>query len=146
MILQGVLKSLNDTYELALCIVRVINDNSGIFALYGDLGVGKTTLCRYMIHSMYGRNDINVLSPTFNVVYTYGCDGMIIYHYDLYRIKNVCELFNIGFEDSMNDVCLIEWPDVSVPILRKFDHIKIYLSRDVISGHLQYEICEYKRG
>lgn len=83
-----------------------------IIAISGDMGAGKTTfiqaLCRVL-----GVSQI-VTSPTFALINEYFTfEGESIYHFDLYRIKNPDELFDIGYEDYFfsGAYCFIEWPE-----------------------------------
>ncbi|MDD2381722.1 MAG: tRNA (adenosine(37)-N6)-threonylcarbamoyltransferase complex ATPase subunit type 1 TsaE [Mariniphaga sp.] len=83
-----------------------------IFAFYGKMGAGKTTfiqaLCRIL-----GSTD-RVTSPTFAIINEYNSgDGSSIYHFDFYRIKDMEEAFDLGYEDYFYSgcYCLIEWPE-----------------------------------
>ncbi len=100
-------------------------------ALYGDLGAGKTTLvqvfCRWL-----GVED-TPSSPTFSLINEYGyrnTEGApaLVYHLDLYRLKNLDEALDIGIEEILYDpwYCFIEWPQVIEPLLSE-DTAKIHL-------------------
>tara|TARA_B100000886_G_C20173016_1_gene386876 strand:+ start:90 stop:512 length:423 start_codon:yes stop_codon:yes gene_type:complete len=92
----------------------------------GPVGSGKTTLIKSLMHDL-GYNE-HVLSPTFSVINEYALDYKIIYHMDLYRIKKVDELYEIGFEEYLRsgNLCLIEWPELAVNMINKdFIHIKL---------------------
>ena len=97
-----------------------------IFAIEGDLGSGKTTLVK---HICYQLNVVDsVTSPTFPIVNEYICSSkMKYYHFDLYRIDNLDELFSLGFEDyiSSGSYCFIEWPNIALPFLNNFCHLKL---------------------
>ena len=91
--------------------------NSKIILFHGTMGVGKTTLIKALVKAL-GSND-DVQSPTYAIVNEYqGIKGSI-YHFDLYRIGDLEELYNFGFEDYLNDDqwILIEWPELVVDIL-----------------------------
>lgn len=82
-----------------------------IFAIYGDLGAGKTTLVKALCRSL-GAED-TVKSPTFSIVNEYHAGDTTIYHFDFYRIKNIQEAYDLGYEEYFysGDYCFIEWPE-----------------------------------
>jgi len=89
-----------------------------VLAFEGDLGSGKTFLCRHIIKTLCG--DVNVSSPTFNLLQIYGATNFEIYHFDLYRLKSIHEAYELGIEDAFNHhVCLIEWPEIIRDLLPK---------------------------
>ena len=108
-------KSISDTEKFAYEIAKRIKVND-IICLKGDLGTGKTVIAK-AIGSFFHVNE-NITSPTFNIIKTYHTsDNLIkkIHHFDLYRIKNIDELIDIGFDDYIYDNCsivLIEWPEI----------------------------------
>ncbi|AXP82528.1 tRNA threonylcarbamoyladenosine biosynthesis protein TsaE [Mariniflexile rhizosphaerae] len=94
--------------------------------LYGDMGVGKTTLIKKLVKELGSHDEVS--SPTFSIVNEYELKNDKIFHFDLYRIKNLEEAYNFGIEDYLdsNHWILIEWPDVVKPILNN-DFDMIYL-------------------
>lgn len=127
-ILHGdyILKSEEESQEIAAKIAKSLIPGD-VVALYGDLGSGKTFLSRQIIKILCG-NNINVSSPTFNLLQTYSAKQFEIYHFDLYRLKYPEEVFELGIEEAFSgQVCLIEWPEL---ILR-------YLPKDTINIKLQ---------
>ena len=88
------------------------------FALYGSMGVGKTTLvkscCGYL-----GVAD-NVCSPTFAIVNEYtDRNGKSVYHFDCYRLKQIEEAYDLGAEEYFDSgcYCFVEWPELVEPLL-----------------------------
>ena len=71
-----------------------------VIGLKGTLGVGKSFFAKNFINSLMEK-EVEVLSPTFNLVYSYQTKIGEIFHFDLYRIKNINELENIGFFESI---------------------------------------------
>ena len=88
------------------------------FLLYGNMGSGKTTFIQNLCKNL-GVLD-NVLSPTFSLVNEYILkDNLLIYHFDLFRVKSVEELIEIGFDEYVysKNICLIEWPEIAKEII-----------------------------
>ena len=87
-----------------------------IIFFYGEIGVGKTTFIRYLINNLQNKKKLNpteIPSPTFNIVNEYKIDEIIINHYDLFKLKDPKELYNIGlFENSPEIVTFVEWPEI----------------------------------
>ncbi len=86
--------------------------NERVFALYGSMGVGKTTLIKYLCSTL-GVADI-VSSPTFPIVNEYVTTNReSIYHFDFYRIKKIEEVYDLGYEEYLysGNYCFIEWPE-----------------------------------
>ena len=87
-----------------------------ILFLYGEMGVGKTTFVKYLINELQLRSRLKlteVTSPTFNIMNEYLIDGVIIKHYDLYRLKSPNELIDLNlFDETDNSIMFIEWPQI----------------------------------
>lgn len=99
-----------------------------LVAFYGQMGAGKTTL----IKQICARLDVmqEVSSPTFALVNEYETtNNQIVYHFDFYRIKNLEEVYDIGYEDYFysNNLCLIEWPENIEPLLQNEQVIKVHI-------------------
>ena len=95
------------------------------FALYGEMGVGKTALIKSLSLQL-GVSDV-VSSPTFSIVNEYKSDEHTkIYHFDFYRIENEREAYDMGYEEYFfsNAYCFIEWPE-KIPNLIEEDMVKI---------------------
>jgi tRNA threonylcarbamoyladenosine biosynthesis protein TsaE len=86
--------------------------NERIFALFGEMGIGKTTFIK-TICAQLGITD-EVTSPTFSIINEYiKPDGESLYHFDFYRIKLEEEAYDLGYEDYFygGSYCFIEWPE-----------------------------------
>jgi tRNA threonylcarbamoyladenosine biosynthesis protein TsaE len=81
-----------------------------VIALEGDLGAGKTTLARGLIQTLTGP-ETEVPSPTFTLVQTYQKAGLIVWHFDLYRLESAGEARELGLDEAMDGLTLIEWPE-----------------------------------
>ena len=99
-----------------------------ILALSGELGAGKTFFCQELIKLLIGEKNLNITSPTFNIVNIYNTkDEKSIYHFDLYRIKTEAELENIGFFEAIDEgICLVEWPEVAKNFLQNINFLDIF--------------------
>ena len=88
-----------------------------IVALTGDLGTGKTTLTKAIAAGL-GVTDV-ITSPTFNIVKQYDSGRLPLYHFDVYRIGDVDEMYEIGYEEYFfgDGVCVIEWADLIEEII-----------------------------
>ena len=109
------LSSENKTEEIAIRIFKKLKPGDIVF-LYGEMGVGKTTFVRYLINEFQKKNQlkqIEVTSPTFNLLNEYQINQMKINHYDLFRLKSAEELKNVDlFMDTANSITIIEWPQI----------------------------------
>lgn len=81
-----------------------------VIALFGDLGAGKTTLARALIRKLMGP-DTEAPSPTFTLVQTYPSPNLAIWHFDLYRLEHPGEARELGLEEAVEGLALIEWPE-----------------------------------
>ena len=81
-----------------------------VIALVGDLGAGKTTLARGLIRHMTGP-ETEAPSPTFPLVQTYETPAFPIWHFDLYRLEHPGEARELGMEEAVDGLALIEWPE-----------------------------------
>ncbi len=88
-----------------------------VIALIGDLGTGKTALTGYIAEGLGIKKKVN--SPTFNIVKEYHDGRMPLFHFDVYRIHDPGEMFNIGAEEYFygGGVCIIEWADLIEDVL-----------------------------
>ena len=127
-----------DLRELEKLATNLCKDISvgDIYLFQGELGAGKTTLVRLLINNFYLLNNLpkpaSIASPTFPILITYDLNSSQIYHYDLYRIKNLKELEELDFFENLNNnITFIEWPEmlISLPLNKK--HYLINL--DIIS-------------
>ncbi len=90
-----------------------------VIALWGALGLGKTTFARAFLHARPGGDRIaEVPSPTFTLVQLYALEGPAVWHFDLYRLKHPDEVWELGLEEALAaGITLIEWPDRAGPFL-----------------------------
>lgn len=105
-----------------------------IYTLIGDLGVGKTVLTQGVAAGLGIEEPVN--SPTFTIVQIYEEGRLPFYHFDVYRIGDVEEMEEVGYEDCFygEGVCLIEWADLIEEILPP-RYLKVTIEKDVEKGY-----------
>jgi len=118
---------IEDVDQVAKQLIEASETKTLLF--YGEMGVGKTTLIKTIVKAL-GSTDV-VNSPTFSIVNEYELDHSKIYHFDLYRIEDVEELYNFGIEDYLDSDYwkLIEWPEKIESLLDDdFEYVEIKLN------------------
>ena len=115
-----------------------------VYCLTGDLGVGKTVFTQGFAAGLGVREPVS--SPTFTIVQEYEGEKMPFYHFDVYRIGDVEEMEEIGFEDYIygQGVCLIEWANLIREILPE-DFMGILIEKDMEKG-FDYRRITLERG
>lgn len=111
-----------------------------IYCLEGDLGVGKTVFTQGFAKGLGIDEPIN--SPTFTIVQEYHEGRIPLYHFDVYRIADVDEMDEIGYEEYFfsDGVCLIEWASLVEEIIPE-EAIKISIKKDLEKG-FDYRLIE----
>ena len=121
------LYNLRETEILAQKIAKRLEPKSFI-SLKGKLGVGKTTLASLIINNL-SKKKIRVLSPTFSLVNIYDLKNIKVWHYDLFRLSNKKEIFELDFELALLDCVIVEWPEIITEYL-PHKRIEIHLDED----------------
>lgn len=121
-----------DTYELGKRIGETAEAGS-VITLIGDLGVGKTVFTQGLAAGLGITEPVN--SPTFTIVQIYEGGRLPFYHFDVYRIGDVSEMDEIGYEDCFygEGVCLIEWADLISEILPE-KYTRVTISKNLEKG------------
>ena len=134
--LKNEILDLSEIQSLALKISKKLKVGD-ILMMKGDLGTGKTTFSRFIIKNLYLLRNLSepnsVGSPTYPILLTYDLGDYEIYHYDLYRIKNLRELEELDFFENIQDsITLIEWPEllIDLPFVENYYLINFDLYSD----------------
>jgi tRNA threonylcarbamoyladenosine biosynthesis protein TsaE len=105
--------AVNNLSDLPLVAQQLLKfaGNEKIFIFDGDMGAGKTTFIKTFCQVL-GVHDV-VSSPTYSIVNEYDSATGQVYHFDFYRIKDIQEAFDLGYEEYFygGGMCLIEWPE-----------------------------------
>ena len=123
------IKSLDGIADAARQFVDAMGENK-VFAMFGPMGVGKTTFVK-AVCEILGVED-TITSPTFAIVNEYRTNtGDQIFHFDFYRIRKVEEVYDMGYEDYVysDAVCFLEWPELIEELLPE-DAVRVTLSEE----------------
>jgi tRNA threonylcarbamoyladenosine biosynthesis protein TsaE len=124
---------LEELPKAALALINFCNRDN-VITFHGSMGAGKTTFIKAFCKAL-GVTD-NVSSPTFSIVNEYETiEGKKIFHFDFYRIKNLHEAFDMGFENYLysDNLCLIEWPEKITELLPEH-YVKVQIE-EVAEGN-----------
>jgi len=122
-------ETLNDLTEIAAAISDEYKEDQ-IFAFYGKMGSGKTTLIKEICQQKGVTG--NIASPTFAIINEYITDKKeILYHFDFYRIEQEEEVYDVGIDDYFyqNAWCLVEWPN-KIPNIIPEESITINIQKN----------------
>lgn len=132
-----------DTYRLGFELGQKASPGA-VYTLVGDLGVGKTVFTKGLAQGLGILEPVS--SPTFTIVQVYGEGRLPFYHFDVYRIGDVEEMDEIGYEDYIygEGVSLIEWANLIEDILPEH-YTEIKIEKDLEKGfdYRRISICEY---
>lgn len=121
-----------DTFDAAYSLGSQAQEGD-IFLLEGELGVGKTVFAKGFAKGL--GIDEPVTSPTFTIIQEYRQGRIPLYHFDVYRIADVEEMYELGYESYFfgDGVCLIEWASLIEEILPE-NSKKIFIEKDLKQG------------
>ena len=113
--LDLLLPNLKATRNLADALAPLLCPGD-VVTLEGSIGIGKTTFIRALLEALGCIEE--VLSPTFNLLHTYELGSVTFWHFDLFRIERLTDVYELGIEDALeNGICLIEWPKIMAKLL-----------------------------
>ncbi len=127
-----------DTYQLGVRMGKQAKKGD-IYCLNGDLGVGKTVFTQGFAKGLGIEEPVS--SPTFTILQEYESSRLPLYHFDVYRIEDVLEMEEVGYDDYFygDGVCLIEWAERIQEIL-PMNYITITIKKDLEKGFDYREI------
>lgn len=143
--MEYISNSQNDTINIAKEFSKKLKPND-VITLNGDLGAGKTAFVSGLAEGL-GISD-RVQSPTFTIVNEYKKGPVSLYHFDVYRIMNADEMYDIGFDEYLfsDGVCVIEWAD-NISDIIDFDRYEINITKNLaISESYRKITIEKKEG
>ena len=122
--------------EETFALARQLGEQAGpgtVYTLTGDLGVGKTVFAQGLASGLGIEEAIN--SPTFTIVQVYEEGRLPFYHFDVYRIGDIEEMDEIGYEDYFygDGVCLVEWAELIKELLPK-TRTELLIEKDLQKG------------
>lgn len=99
-----------------------------ILLLKGNLGAGKTTFTKFLLKNLGSKDEVS--SPTYAIVNEYHTPKGKVFHFDLYRMKNITEVYDIGMDEYLDNaqLCIIEWPEIYEDELQGLPHHEITIS------------------
>lgn len=108
--MEFVIESLDKINEVAAAFIEKYGDKK-VIAMYGNMGVGKTTFVKAICNYLNMEDDVN--SPSFAIVNEYNSSEKTIYHFDFYRINDPEEAYDFGYEEYFysGNMCFVEWPE-----------------------------------
>ena len=131
--------------QLNIISKKILSNLSSTDCLFllGELGSGKTTFTRSLVHQLQEKNKVNkteVLSPTFNLLYEYEIKSIKVMHYDLYRLKVVKEIEQLGiFENLKNVITIIEWPEIIKKDIEDRLEISFYYEKELENRKIDFK-------
>lgn len=134
-------KSPEDTLEFAKNFAKDLKKGN-VIVLNGDLGSGKTKFTEGIL-SYFGIEN-QICSPTFTIVNEYICSTVNIFHFDVYRLSDYSEFYDIGGDEYFNKgICIIEWGDI-IELALPERYTKITFERDFENENYRKLIIEDK--
>lgn len=124
-----------ETLNIAKKLASLLNKKD-VVVLLGDLGSGKTKFTEGFLSFFNLENEIS--SPTFNIVNEYKKNDITIYHFDVYRLEDSSEFYEIGGDEYFeNGICLIEWGNIILDTLPK-EYLEIKFKKDDSNENIRY--------
>lgn len=108
--MEWTVNNLDEWQQVAEKVSHLLKHN--ILLLKGNLGAGKTTFTKFLLKTLGSTDEVS--SPTYAIVNEYTAPQGSIFHFDLYRMKSVDEVYDIGMDEYLDRawLCIVEWPEI----------------------------------
>lgn len=108
--MEWTVNNLEEWQQVAEKVSQLLKHN--ILLLKGNLGAGKTTFTKFLLKTLGSTDEVS--SPTYAIVNEYTAPQGSIFHFDLYRMKSVDEVYDIGMDEYLDRawLCIVEWPEI----------------------------------
>ena len=108
--MEWTVKNLEEWQQVAEKVSQLLEHD--ILLLKGNLGAGKTTFTKFLLKTLGSTDEVS--SPTYAIVNEYTAPQGSIFHFDLYRMKSVDEVYDIGMDEYLDSawLCIVEWPEI----------------------------------
>ncbi len=122
--MEFISNSISDTQQIAAKFAESLTKGD-ILTLKGDLGAGKTAFTAGLLQGLGLKNSVS--SPTFTIVNEYLNGEIPLYHFDLYRLSDEEDLYNIGIDEYLygDGICVFEWPELVEELAESYYCIEI---------------------
>ncbi len=137
-----VLEKLEDWQRVIDNILPQLKYN--ILLLNGDLGAGKTTFTKFLLARLGSSDEVS--SPTYSIVNEYDTENGKVYHFDLYRMSSIEEVYDIGIEEYLYNgfLNIVEWADVYLPELYDTPYHQLNIEEKEGKRYVKFETITYQ--
>lgn len=137
-----VLEKLEDWQRVIDNILPQLKYN--ILLLNGDLGAGKTTFTKFLLARLGSSDEVS--SPTYSIVNEYDTENGKVYHFDLYRMSSIEEVYDIGIEEYLYNgfLNIIEWADVYLPELYDMPYHQLNIEEKEGKRYVKFETITHQ--
>ncbi len=137
-----VLEKLEDWQRVIDNILPQLKYN--ILLLNGDLGAGKTTFTKFLLARLGSSDEVS--SPTYSIVNEYDIENGKVYHFDLYRMSSIEEVYDIGIEEYLYNgfLNIIEWADVYLPELYDTPYHQLNIEEKEGKRYVKFETITHQ--
>lgn len=131
-----IIENINDWQKITDKILPNLKHN--ILLLKGNLGAGKTTFTQFLLKNLGSKDEVS--SPTYAIVNEYITHRGKVFHFDLYRMKSIEEVYDIGIEEYFDNafLCIIEWPEIYEEELKNLPHHEMKIENSNLKRSIDF--------